>query len=139
MRRIFSLAVLVLVLLPGYGFSAEAKGSSKCQALSKEEVATVLKDMIPNLTILEVRDAPVQNMCEVTFDSGGKKSLLYLEMSKKYIFGGSIIEIASKKNLTQARFEEISKVDVSQIPLDDALVMGDKNAKHRIIVFDDPV
>ncbi len=139
MRKIFCLTVLAFLLLPSYSFSEQGKGPSKCQKLSKEEVSALLKDMIPNLTVVEVRDAPVQSMCEITFESGGKKSVAYLDVSKKYIFGGSIIEIASKKNLTQARFEEINKVDVSQIPLDDALVMGDKNAKHRIIVFDDPV
>jgi hypothetical protein len=29
-------------------------------------------------------------------------------------------------------------VDVSQIPLEDALVMGDPKAKIRIVAFDDP-
>ncbi len=139
MRKIFYLAVLAVLLLPSHGFSEQDKGSSKCQSLSKEEVSTVLKEIIPNVTVLEVRDAPVQSLCEITFESGGRKSVAYLDTSKKYLFGGSIVEIAGKKNLTQARFEEINKVDVSQIPLDDALVMGDKNAKHKIIVFDDPV
>jgi hypothetical protein len=27
---------------------------------------------------------------------------------------------------------------VSQIPLDDAVVIGDRQAKYRVIVFDDP-
>jgi protein-disulfide isomerase len=29
-------------------------------------------------------------------------------------------------------------VDVSKIPLDDAVVMGEKNAKYKIVVFSDP-
>ena len=32
----------------------------------------------------------------------------------------------------------MTKVDVSKIPLQDALVIGDKNAKNRVIVFSDP-
>ncbi len=32
----------------------------------------------------------------------------------------------------------MNKVDVTQIPLDDALVMGDPKARFRAIVFDDP-
>jgi thiol:disulfide interchange protein DsbC len=49
-----------------------------------------------------------------------------------------LISIVDKKNLTQERLTELNKVDVSQIPLDDALVMGDQNARIRVIVFSDP-
>ena len=52
--------------------------------------------------------------------------------------GGALVDIKTKANLTQERFNEINKTDVSLIPLDDALVMGDKDAKNRIIVFTDP-
>ena len=51
---------------------------------------------------------------------------------------GSMVSIKEKKNLTQERFTELNKIDVSQIPLEDALVMGDPKAKIRIIAFDDP-
>jgi thiol:disulfide interchange protein DsbC len=33
---------------------------------------------------------------------------------------------------------ELNKVDVSKIPLEDAIVVGKPDAKHKVIVFDDP-
>jgi len=43
-----------------------------------------------------------------------------------------------KKNLTQERLEELRKIDVSQIPLNDALVLGDQKARIKVISFSDP-
>jgi thiol:disulfide interchange protein DsbC len=77
-------------------------------------------------------------MWEVDIDAGGKKGLVYVDFSKKYLVSGSIISIKDKTNLSQDRFTELTRVDVSQIPLDDALVMGEKGAKYKIVVFDDP-
>jgi len=51
---------------------------------------------------------------------------------------GSIISINEKKNLSKERFIELNKIDVSQIPLHDALIMGDPEAGIRIIAFTDP-
>ncbi len=147
MRKIFCLAVFALLLLPfsySYGFSEKGKDCSKCHTLSKEDASTILKDLGPGIKVLEVRSVPVKGLWEVDIESGGRKVPVYIDFSKKYLISGAVIEINGKKNLTQARSEELNKVvltkdDVAKIPLDDALVMGDKDAKHKIIVFDDPV
>ncbi len=144
-KMLLSLVVTVL-LLPvsySYGFSTQGEDCSKCHTLTKDDAATLLKDLIPNVKVLEVRVVPVKGLWEVDIESGGKKGPLYVDFSKKYIVSGSIVTIKEKKNLTQERAEELNKVvlsqdDVSKIPLDDALVMGDKSAKHKVIVFDDP-
>ncbi len=77
-------------------------------------------------------------MWEIAVESKGQKAVTYVDFSKKYLISGSLIDIKTKSNLTQERFLEINKTDVSKIPLDDALLMGDKNAKNRVIVFTDP-
>jgi thiol:disulfide interchange protein DsbC len=64
--------------------------------------------------------------------------MVYIDLSKKHIISGSLVTIQGKKNLTQDRLSEINRVNVSQIPLKDALIMGNQNAKHKVVVFDDP-
>jgi thiol:disulfide interchange protein DsbC len=88
--------------------------------------------------ILEIRPSEVKGLWEIDLESKGQKGIIYVDFSKKYVVSGSIIDIKTKANVTQDRFSSINKVDISQIPLDDALVMGDKEAKYRVIVFDDP-
>ncbi|MBS1114563.1 MAG: hypothetical protein H6Q94_292, partial [Nitrospirae bacterium] len=50
----------------------------------------------------------------------------------------NLFSLQTRTNLTQDRLQEINKIDVSQIPLNDALVMGENDAKYKVIVFDDP-
>jgi thiol:disulfide interchange protein DsbC len=132
---------MALMLLPvsySYGFSEKGQDCSKCHTLTKDEAATLLKDIGQGVQVLEVLMSPIKGMWEVDVDAGGKKGLVYVDFSKKYLVSGSVISIKDKTNLTQDRFTELTKVDVSQIPLDDALVMGEKDAKYKVVVFDDP-
>ena len=121
-----------------WGFEARGQDCSKCHKLSNDEATDLLKDIIPNIKILDIRLSPAKGFWEVYLESGGRKGLIYVDFSKKYFISGNLVSITGKKNLTQERLAELNKVDVSQIPLEDALVMGDPKAKIRIIAFDDP-
>lgn len=108
------------------------------QILIKEDATNLLKEIIPDVKIIEIRPAQVKGLWEIAVESKGQKGIVYIDSSKKYFVSGSIVDLKTKANLTQERSIELNKVDVSLIPLDDALVMGDKDAKYRVIVFDDP-
>lgn len=129
---------MFLFPLSVYGFSDMSTDCTKCHTISKEEANNLLKELIPNAKVLEIKDSPFKGFWEVDLETGGKKGLLYVDFSKRFIFAGSIVDIKAKKNLSQERFTELNRVDVSSIPLDDALILGSKEAKHKIIVFDDP-
>jgi thiol:disulfide interchange protein DsbC len=88
--------------------------------------------------VIEVRPAQVKGLFEVVVEQKGQKGIIYIDSSKEHLISGSILDLKTKTNFTQERFNEINKVDVSKIPLDDALVMGEKYAKSPVIVFDDP-
>ena len=135
LRFAIAVAAILIALSAGFCFAAEKAAAA---TPTKEEVATLLKDLAPDLKVLEIRESPVKGLWEVSIQSGERKGLLYLDSSKKYIIQGAIFELSTKTNLTQDKLNELNKVDVSKIPLDDALVLGDKDAKYRVIVFDDP-
>ena len=139
--RLFANCLLLFCLLPtGYSHGFEARGQecSKCHTLNKEEAKDLLKNIIPDVVIFDVRLSPVKAVWEVDLESRGRKGIVYVDFLKKHFFSGALTSIGEKKNLTQERFIELNKVDVSQIPLDDALVMGDQKARIRVIVFTDP-
>ena len=141
MRRLLLFVVMAFVLLPvsySYGFSEKGQDCSKCHTLSKDEATTLLKDIGQGVSVVEVLMSPIKGMWEVDVDAGGKKGLVYVDFSKKYLISGSVISIKDKTNLTQDRYTELTKVDVSKIPLDDAIVMGGKDAKYKVVVFSDP-
>lgn len=135
----FLLAAFMLYPLSyAHGFSNMGENCSKCHTLAKDEATEILKNLNPDLKVLDIKSSPVKAMWEVTISAGGQKVLGYIDFSKHYLVTGEIIDIKDKKNLTRERMAEINKVDVSTIPLDDAIVMGDKSAPYKVIVFDDP-
>jgi thiol:disulfide interchange protein DsbC len=137
---LLSFLLLFSVLPAGYSYGFEARGQecSKCHTLQKEEAKDLLKNTIPNVVILDIQLSPAKGFWEVYVESMGRKGLIYVDFPKKHFFSGALISIAEKKNLTQERLTDLNKIDVSQIPLENALVMGDQKARIRVILFTDP-
>lgn len=141
MRKILFLAITLALLQyasNSYGFSNKGENCSKCHTLKKEEAAALLKEIDPTIKILNIKLTPLKSLWEIDIESSNKKGVIYLDITKKYLISGQLVDIKGKRNLTQESSEEINKIDASKIPLGDAIVMGDKNAKKRVIVFTDP-
>jgi thiol:disulfide interchange protein DsbC len=144
MRKYFSGLLILIPLLAIFIFSnthcssASDQKSSSCSQIKKDELLPLLKNLAADIEILEIGDAPFGGLCEIAVETRGRKAIIYTDPSKKYIISGAIIDLTTKANLTQERLTELNKIDVSQIPLDNAILMGDKDAKHRLIVFTDP-
>ena len=139
-KALIVIFLITSILFPfhrSFGFETKGQECSRCHTLNSAEARELLKD-IPNIKILDVNVSPVKSFWEVYLESGGKKGLLYVDFSKKYFISGPLFSITEKKNVTQERLSDLNRVDVSQIPLEDALVMGDPKAKIRMIAFDDP-
>jgi thiol:disulfide interchange protein DsbC len=128
----------VLFTGPSHGFETRGQDCSKCHTLTRDEAKDVIKTMAPDIKVLEVRFSPSKALWEVFSESGGRKMILYVDVTKKYLISGSMYSLKERKNLTQESLSALNKIDVSQIPLKDALVMGDSKARLRVIVFTDP-
>lgn len=137
----FSLFFLAFLIHNGDAH-AFAKGTdqdcSKCHTLKTEEAQDALKVLAPDVKILDIQPGPLKGFWELGIEAGGRKNIVYLDYSKKKIIIGNVIELQTKTNLTRESLDRINKVDLSQVPLENSLVMGDKDAKYKIVVFDDP-
>ena len=140
LKLLIPILLLIFSLVSGNSaFCFEGKGQdcSKCHKLSQDEARNLLK-IPPEIKILEIKLSPLKTVWEIDFESGSQRGLAYIDFSKKYLIHARLLFIEDRRDLTGERIIELNKVDTSQIPLDDALVMGDKKAKIRVIVFDDP-
>jgi thiol:disulfide interchange protein DsbC len=134
----YILSILVSIAITSFVFAHIAQGVETSEQPTVEAAQSLLKESFPDVEVLEVRPAQVKGLFEIVVEQKGQKGIIYIDSSKEYLISGSILDLKTKTNFTQERFNEINKVDVSKIPLDDALVMGEKDAKYRVIVFDDP-
>ena len=136
-----SIVVMVSCLLISVPLSAHAfptkkgdKACTECHKLSKQEAETIVKKIAPNGTVTDIKVAPLKSMWQIQVDAGeGKHGTLYLDFSKQYVVFGQIAPVESLGKQPPAR-----KVDVSKIPLADAIVLGSATATKKVIVFTDP-
>jgi thiol:disulfide interchange protein DsbC len=140
--RFFSIALLLVAGETGaLAFMKEGCGSGECRdchRLTREEAGKLLGGMVDN--VLNVEESPVGGLWVVDLVKAGRKIPVYIDFSKKYLLGAQIIRLSTKEDITGARMMKLNevKVDTSQIPLGDALVMGNPAAKRKVIVFSDP-
>jgi thiol:disulfide interchange protein DsbC len=81
---------------------------------------------------------PLPGFWEVDAVKAGKVYPIYVDCSRKYVFHGQFFRLSDMQNLTMLRYVDLNRVDVSSIPLKDAVVVGNKSAKKGIIVLTDP-
>jgi thiol:disulfide interchange protein DsbC len=133
-------ALLFLFAVPAaHSFTGEGCASgacTDCHSLTRDEAVKILGNTVDN--VLSVGPSPVNGLWEVDVEKEGKRWPFYVDFSKEYLISGQIIHLDTKKNLTGSRILSMNRVDVSQIPLSGAIVVGRMDAKRRIIVFDDP-
>ncbi len=144
--------IIMLILMAGLvtlsttfkadGFGGCGDDCSKCHRLTQDELRSVFREGgIPSLrdvNILSIEQAKAKGLWEIGIEKDGKKGILYLDFSKKYLILGQIIELKTSRSITQERFTELNRIDPSKIPLDGALLMGRKDAPKKIIVITDP-
>jgi thiol:disulfide interchange protein DsbC len=137
---VFSIIVF-LGLLPAFdchGFSDTSQDCTRCHTLSRDEAVRILKSVSPDLKVLDIRTFTVRGLWEVAFDTNGKKGITYIDFPKKHIVFGNIFTLQTKRNITQERLSDLTRVDISQIPLDDAVLLGNADATKKVVVFSDP-
>ncbi|MGA7104675.1 MAG: DsbC family protein [Candidatus Deferrimicrobiaceae bacterium] len=137
-----SIAAVILFLVassPSHAFMKEGCGGGECadcHSLTREDAAALLSGTVDN--VLKVGPSAVGGLWVVDIVKGGQKWPVYIDFSKQYLISGQIIRIATKENITESRYQLMNTVDVSTIPVADAIVIGDPKAKRRIIEFSDP-
>lgn len=136
--------VIVLLLFFGWvngagAFQGDGCGGGDCKdchKLSREEATEILQGVAGK--VIDVKFSEVPGLWVVDLDQEGKKFPVYLDFSKQFLISGRVVRLATREDVTEKRFLDLNKIDVAQIPLDDAVVLGKPDAAHKIIVFDDP-
>jgi thiol:disulfide interchange protein DsbC len=134
-------AMLVFLALSCQGDWVPAE-EKPADILTKEDAAALLAPVFKNrkFNVLRVARSPVAGLWEVIGETEAGKTILYIDGSKKYFTGGPIMAIEGMRNLTEESFVSFGmpKVDTAQVPLEDALVMGNPKGEKRVVVFLSP-
>jgi len=116
----------------------------KCHSLSSEEAQQILGKLgASQAKAMDIKISPVKGLWEVVIEDKGTRGIMYVGFSKRHVVAGPVFEVDSGLNKTQESFERVNRdmvrhVDVSKVPLESALVLGQKDAHYKIAVFTDP-
>jgi thiol:disulfide interchange protein DsbC len=144
MKRFLSVCVLAAFLAlflpaPAAAFRKEAGATgdcTECHKLSKEEAGKILGKIVDN--VVDVAPGPFPGVWEVDVVRNGRIFPLYLDYSLKYLISGQFIRLSDMANLTALRYQDLNRVDVAAIPVQDAIRIGSPGAKKTVIVLSDP-
>jgi thiol:disulfide interchange protein DsbC len=98
-------------------------------------IRETLASRIPDLPrIDEVSSTPIAGLYEVRI--GG--DVVYSDARGTYLLQGSLIDTATRANLTQERLDKLSAIDFATLPLQDAIVWTRGKGTRKVAVFADP-
>lgn len=146
MKKLLFLSIAVtLFLAPRFAGAtmAEHPGCSgnclECHTFEKTEAEAIVKKLKdarsipPETEVKDVKLAPAGGLWQIDMDIDGKPAALFVDITKRYLLNVTqIVPIDAIKK------QEPKKVDFSSIPLKDAVLLGAKKAKKKIVVFTDP-
>ena len=90
----------------------------------------------PQVQLLEARD--IGSLYEIVASEPARgKQIYYVTKDGQYLLAGANLISKDKVNLTQARYEEVTRVDVSKLPLKDAVQIKKGNGAKKLIMFYD--
>lgn len=126
-RLILSLAAALACLT--------AVSTPACADATTDAVKASLQKKLGNeATIKGVEKSPIPGLYEVNLGS----QLVYSDAKGDHVLIGNLIDTSSGENLTQQRFAEVNRIDVSRLPLNDALKVVHGNGRRKLVVFSDP-
>ena len=127
-----ALALTAATLL---AISAQAQTPARAAPLSGEgaEVKKLLQQKFPGATVGIATKSPYFGLYEVLFD----EQLVYTDAKVSYVFVGNVYDATNKKNLTEAKLRELSRVAFDSLPLNLAIKKVKGNGQRKLAIFSD--
>ena len=92
-----------------------------------------LTSQFPGAQVTSVAKTPYSGLFEVYLDG----QLVYVDAKAQYVFTGDVIDLKNRRNLTQARLNQLQAVNWNTLPLDNALKTVKGTGARKLVVFSD--
>ena len=106
--------------------------------LSLTSLSLAEPEIFKRLGLKVVQERDLGSIREYVVEKGGKKMIIYETKDGKYLFVGALIDPKTGKNLTKERKREIERVDISKLPLGDAIKITFGKGGKKLIMISDP-
>src|SRR5664279_4834488 len=139
------LAVSLIFTSSSYAMDAMTKDGCShdcvtCHTLTEKDAGELLKKT--GVTVKSVKQSPSKGLFEVLVEKDSKQGLLFIDYGKKNLMQGVVINLETLQpvsaHASELQPKQVSSVDVSKIPVDKAVIMGNPKGSKKLYVFTDP-
>jgi thiol:disulfide interchange protein DsbC len=136
-------AVSVVLASSSYAMAKEGCGGvcNTCHTLTEKEATDILKKV--GGTVTSVKHSPAKGLFELLVERDGQKGILLMDYGKKHLIQGMVVDIetlqpasAHQQNITSPKQQ--TSIDVTTIPVSNAVIMGNPKGSKKMYVFTDP-
>ncbi|MGI4862090.1 MAG: DsbC family protein [Janthinobacterium lividum] len=113
---------------------ALSSGIAHADATTDALKTTLQKKFGGQADVSAVRKSPIAGLYEVTLG----RQVIYSDATGRYVILGNIRDTATGEDLTQARTDELNRIDFAKLPLNDAVKVVHGKGERKIAVFSDP-
>lgn len=99
-----------------------------------EQVKKKFESEFKGISVDEVSATPFSGILELRLGS----DVLYTNAGVEFILQGSLVDVATRTDLTAERVEELNRVDFSSLPLDKAIKQVKGDGSQQLVIFEDP-
>jgi thiol:disulfide interchange protein DsbC len=122
-------------LLAGLALAGAFAAATLPAHADEAAIRKTLADRMPELPkIDEVSKTPIPGLYELRIGT----DILYSDETGAYLFEGAMLETKTKTDLTRARVDKLTTIDVASLPTKDAMVFKQGTGARKLVVFADP-
>jgi len=136
-------AISIIIASPSFAMAKDGCGGAcnVCHTLTEKDAGELLKGI--GVKVKSVKEAPAKGLFELLVEKDNKQGIIFIDYGKKHLMQGMIVSLdtlqpvsAHAQDLPQPK--QVTSVDVSKIPADKAVVMGNPKGSKKLYVFTDP-
>ena len=103
-----------------------------------DDVATTLRktlaERFPDIKVERVAPSVLPGLYEIVTPS----EIVYSDATGEHLVLGQIMDVKTRENLTQTRWNELNKTDFNSLPLQQAIKIVKGQGRRRLAIFEDP-
>ena len=143
-KKLFAaFAVSIIIASPSFAMAKEGCGGecTSCHSLTEKDANELLKKT--GINVKSVKQAPSKGLFELLVEKDNKQGIIFIDYGKKNLIQGVIVNLESLQPVSAhvqdlPQPKQVTSVDVTTIPVDKAIIMGNPKGSKKLYVFTDP-
>ena len=110
-------------------------GLADANSISKEKIKGLLQNRLGTTTTIRgIAPTPLTGLYEVHLGN----QIVYTDAQARYLIQGHLIDLEKGESLTEARLNEINRVNFADFPLEQSITVVRGNGQRKLVIFADP-